>query len=414
MENTVHASIRLFLPFKTQKTLKFRKKLFKNPLWLCDDTESCFYLKYIDRIFNKNGIYSDCLIMKKDIENVKGTVGGCSVCLSSARIFSFDTSTAFLELKFLTDCASLNEVADISAKLRRTNKELFNLNDEAGIKLNDLADEILAPFGGYSLFDHLARPAETRAELFVSVVSDEALPICDADAMVYNISAGFNGSYNEAPKPSAIYSNFSHIRWSVTDKGVCAAGIKTENEKDNGFISSAFPCHADKRYIVWFIIALHLKYALYGYMNEIAEGSSSGDLSEFRKKIMELNTKYRFSIISEETSYQELYEKMCSARNLEQEFNDIDGEIERISEFYETEGQKNNTLAMTGLSILCGFSLIIDIYNLFFSESFSPLLTLAGFGGLALVMLYIIFPKKRICTDLRNKILRIIKKFNRN
>lgn len=397
-ENTVapvKAEIRLFLPFRTENTVKFRKKLYNNPLWLTEDTESCFYLKYIDRIFNKSGIFSDCLIMKKEINQSCSISPELSIILSSARIFSFDTATAFAELKFTAECNSLSEAADISAFLRLSNRELLS-PDGTLVSPNRIAEELISPFGKVELFDHLAPSGEQRAELFVSVVADESTTFEEADSLSFNIASGLSGSFRGKADESRLYHAYPDIRWAVTDKGVCVTGIKTREEKSRFFVENKFPGYADKRYIVWFIIALHLKYALYRYMNEIAETASAGILNKSRKKIMELNTKYRFSIISDETSYQRLYEMMCESRKLDSEFNDIDGEVERISEFYETEGQNNTTRAMTFLSIVCGFSLAVDTCELVMGAEADISFALKIFLPVLAATLLLIIPTRKI------------------
>lgn len=386
-----NTAIHLYIPFKTHRTTSFRIKLSSDKFWCFENSLSTgFFLGYIDRIFNKDGIYSDCLIMKNESFDFKFKLSDTMLCIEKLRIFSFDTSVAFLELSIPVQSDNLEKTADIVSQLRLSNQKSIVLPNGMITEINYTVENILNKFGKITVFEHLGSSSETRPELFVSTVLDK-----EPDNVLlhsYRIANGLDSRYHGEFTDGEFYSNFSYIKWCVTDRGVCNIGIKTENKENCDFISNNWHSYTETRYIVWYILVLHQKYSMYQYMNDIADRSAFGNLREFQRKIMLFNTKYRFSIISEESSHQKLYEIMSKVKCLDDEFNDIDDEIIRISEYYESKNDKNNTKAMTIISILCAASAIKDFYGIISGENIFMGLS-SSFNSLSAEgqMLFVIF-----------------------
>ncbi len=369
-DNTSNNSvIRLYIPFKTHHTLGFRIRLASDNDWKLESSLSTgFYLGYIDRIFNKKGVYSDCLIMKNESFNLGFKLSDTMVFIKKLRIFSFDTSVSFLELSIPLVSSNLDITSDIVSQLRLSNhKNVILQRKNTTTDVNTIASNILRKFGKITMFEHLGASSETRPELFVSVILDNEPENISLHS--YRIANGLDSRYKGEYSDCEFYSNFSYIKWCVTGRGVCNVGIKTDNQENCDFISNNWHSYTETRYIIWYILVLHQKYSMYQYMNDIANRSSFGNLRDFQRKIMLFNTKYRFSIISEETSHQKLYEIISKVKCLDNEFDDIDDEIIRISEYYESKSDKNNTKAMTIISILCAASAIKDFYRIVSGEN---------------------------------------------
>ena len=124
---------------------------------------------------------------------------------------------------------------------------------------------------------------------------------------------------------------------------------------------------------------------------------------------MDFNTKYRFTIISEEISHQRLYELMSEEKKLEIEFYDIDEKVARVAEHNDAINDKNTSRAMAIVSALCAISAIKDFYEILSSnatgekfitafENFSSLSKILSsiFIILIIIALAIIFPKRQI------------------
>jgi len=383
--------IHLYIPFKSHHTTNFRIKLASDKSWCLENCLSTgFFLGYIDRIFNKNGIYSDCYVTKNESFKLEFKLFDNCLRIEKLRIFSFDTSVAFLELSIILTSETLDKTSDIVSRLRLSNQKNIILPDGTATDINCISENILTQYGRVTIFEHLGRSSETRPELFVSTVLEK-----EPDNILlhsYRIAKGLDSRYSGEFTDGEFYSNFSYIKWCVTDRGVCNVGIKTENKENCDFISNNWHLYTETRYIIWYILVLHQKYSMYQYMNDIANKSAFGNLREFQRKIMLFNTKYRFSIISEESSHQKLYEIMSHVKCLDDEFNDIDDEIIRISEYYESKNDKNNTKAMTIISILCAASAIKDFYGIISGENIFMGLS-SSFNSLSVEgqMLFVIF-----------------------
>lgn len=414
MENKfIEADIHLYIPFKTENYYDFRKKLFSAEDWQYETAaDSSFYLKYINRIFNKNGIFSDCMITKKSLH----TELGSNLFINEARIFSFDTGAAFLELSIPFSCDTFEELENTVSLLRLSNQKLFSDKDKKEISINETSLELLSSLGTKSIFCHLPENAQTRPELFVSVILDDFSDNLDLHA--YRIANGLDERYKGEAENCEFYSNFPHIKWAITDRGICNIGIKTKDAANREFIENNWFNFTKTRYIFWYMLILNQKYTLYQYMNDIAENSSFGNLRDFRKKIMEFNTKYRFSIISEEASYQKLYEIAGNIKGLQREFDDIDEEIERIADYHESKNDKNTSKAMTIISILCAVSAIKDFYEFLtrdslFSNAAYAFNVLSPSSKLIFVLFMIIIAAALIIVIPKSGIINLFRKISR-
>jgi len=106
---------------------------------------------------------------------------------------------------------------------------------------------------------------------------------------------------------------------------------------------------------------------------------------------------------------------MSDVKGLEAEFNNIDEEIVRISEYIESKSDKNSARAMMIISILCAVSAVKDFYDIINEGNIVDNLMNLGFAArfmfvvlllLIAVALLIVVPKKPI-----KKVYRYIKKY---
>lgn len=385
----VHGAIHLYVPIHTKNYRGFRTKLLRKSDWTrakiganaSDALDARFYMRYIKQIFGagqngaENPLGVNCLVLQNDTVNYPLSVWEGEVehklTIESARLFSFDTSIAILDLRASVSAAELKSIANVCAALRVTNAPLtYNVSlgsaaaDEitpATITVNDIATALLSGVRGYTLFDHIGSGAETRADVFSAIIADEN--IADKDLNLYRIAAGIDARGETNMPTDALFTPFPHLRWAVTGKGACSLGLLTGDERNRDFIQNRWISIAEKRHALWYVLVLHQKYAMYRYLNDIADKSSLGALKEAQKNIVFFNTRYRFEVVSEDTTYQTLYTMARSAKLVESVFSDIDEEIERINDYNNTVSDKNNVIAMTIVSLVCAISTFIDIFQ---------------------------------------------------
>ena len=359
----ITAVMRLYFPFYTPSWLRFRAEALCKKQWSIDKgIDTRFYLGYIHRIFNSNGLRGDCLVLRREIQSEQLLVFGHALSVSHARIFSFDTSIGFLELNIPYACNKPDKISDIMAFLRCSNFPRLPCGEKERECLNSVATRILTGLGEFTLFDHLAKNGETRPELFVTLLADqktEELPL-----HAHRIARALHSSHEAEVSEMNAYAKFSHTQWEISEYGVCNVGILTGNEQNDVFLNKNWFAHSESRYIPWYILALHQKYALYHFLNEIAQKNDMRNLRKTQKKIVLFNTKYRFRIVSEEIDYQRHYEQFCELIGLDKQFDDIDDEIERISDYHETVGSAKNNASMTIIALVCTLSVLQEFYDL--------------------------------------------------
>ena len=418
---TVTSVIRLYFPLQTPSYFKFRSKAISRKGWSVDHMiDSGFYLSYIGRIFNKNGLNSDCLVLCKKLQNKNYLLPPYSFSVDHARIFSFDTSVALLELNILFSCDNPEDIANLVAVLRCCNHAKVCYGKDETVCVNTIAEQILEGLDPYILFNHIDSCGETRADLFISMIIPQSEN--DINLHAYRIANGLDSRCKEIPESGVnSFSLYPHVQWEISNRGICNTGIITSNERNNKFISQNWFPHSKHRYIIWYILALHQKYALYHFLNEIAKNNAVSSLKKTQEKIVFFNTKYRFSIISEETSYQKPYEMFCEILGLEKQFADIDDEIERISEYHEAISNKNNTKSMTIISILCAIATLKEFYDLVketdsMESIFNSFLSLSSGGKFMyvffllsmIISIIILIPKNNIIKWFKNSIQKFL------
>lgn len=386
---TVRGAVHLYVPIHTKNYRGFRTKLLRKSDWTRADIgantdaalDARFYMRYIKQIFGaaqngaKNPLGVNCLVLQNDTVNYPLSVWEGDIehkiTVDGARLFSFDTSIAILDLRVGICANDLKSVANVCAALRVTNAPLsYNAVSSAAsadeitpatITVNDIAAALLSGVRGYTLFDHIGSGAETRADVFSAIIADEG--IADKDLNLYRIAAGIDTRGDTDVPTDTLFTPFPHLRWAVTGKGACSLGLLTTDERNRDFIENNWISIAEKRHALWYVLVLHQKYAMYRYLNDIADKNSLGALKEAQKNIVFFNTRYRFEVVSEDTTYQTLYTMARSAKLVESVFSDIDEEIERINDYNDTVSDKNNVIAMTIVSLVCAISTFIDIFQ---------------------------------------------------
>lgn len=379
-EGGVRARVHLFLPLLVRSVRKFRAGLCRSGEWKPATLDAKFYMRYIERIFccgndKSCAMTASCTVMQRTGLDMMLRIYDNSFRLAEARVYSFDTSIAMLDLIAEVECEKIDTVADICSIFRQTDSCIVRLPADSAqntsgrlrqpgekVTVNSIAKEVLRPLGECSLFDHLSRDRATRADVFTAIVAEDTAE--NVNINMYRIADGLNARYNEKFPEEAIYMPFPHLRWAITARGACSVGLMTADPYNRAFIRDKWIGIAENRHALWYVLVLHQKYAMYHYLNEIAEGGDRAVLRDFQRKIVSFNTGYRFEIISEDDTYQKPYQMARDAKHVESVFSDIDEEIERINDYHNASADKNNVIAMTIVSLVCAISTFVDIYEL--------------------------------------------------
>ena len=375
----VQASVHLLIPFYIHKSLKFRLNLVQSSEWKHAHMETGFYLRYVDAIFftekdkaSQNPLVSKCLVMENSCCESKLTVRKQEITLEKARLFCFDTSVGLLDFHLAFSCPSIEEVTNVCARLRQTDMPCkisekdpvtSNFLQQQKTTVSCLASKLLSSLGDYTLFDHVGPSGIHRAELLASVIMD-ASASADLDSMMYRVAEGIDMRSEDCISAVSPYCPLPHIRWAITRKGACNVGLLTENKVNREYVETRLHNSISNRHMIWYVLVLHQKYAIYHYLNDIARIKSPSDLKSFQKKVMSFNTEYRFEVIADDSAFQLPYEKTREVKSVEPIFSDIDEEIQRIHAYYDSIRDKNTGVAMTIVSLVCAISTFVDIFSL--------------------------------------------------
>ncbi len=379
----IQVSVHLLIPAYIHHSMKFRSHLLNSNEWNDAPLETCFYLRYVNTIFcseknniGENPLTSRCLVMENSSCKAKLIVRKHEIILDKARIFCFDTSVGLLDLCLAFSCESMDDVANICARLRQMELlykiQMLDLSSNEYLHakkttINSLAYQLISSFGEVTLYDHIGSGGTPRAELLASIIVDSNC-VEELDLLMFRVAEGMDMRSEECVPTATPYCPHPHIRWVITRKGACNVGILTDNKLNRQFVLSQWRDIVSNRHVLWYVMVLHQKYAIYHYLNDIAQKKRPSDLKAFQKKIMDFNTKYRYEVIAEDPAYQIPYEKTREVKSVEQIFIDIDEEIQRIHTYHDAIQSKNNGVAMTIVSLVCAISTFIDIFSLTLSE----------------------------------------------
>ena len=375
----VDAAIHLYFPLYTPKPEAFRLSFLRSDDWTAVALKPEHYMRYIRSICydphdpRQNPLAANALVLQHD--GIQGVfwLREHDVSLNGVRLYCFDTSIAFLDLKMEIQTESLAAVANITSDLRQADKWIKQRQDTEpngdtppkpyrNIQLEAFAEKLLDQWDKtYRMFDHIGKDGAHRADMFVAVHCDREPE--GVDFQMYRIAEGLDSRYEGTPPEEAFYAQHSYLRWAITSKSVCSLAFPTSNQWDRKF-TDEWISRAEAKHVLWYILAIHQRHAMYRKLNEISQKETLHDLRKYQEEIVFFNTKYRFALVAEDPAYQVPYQMLRDAKQTESVFADIDEEIERINDYHDTVDDRNNVIAMTIVSLICMISTVIDVFQL--------------------------------------------------
>ena len=125
-------------------------------------------------------------------------------------------------------------------------------------------------------------------------------------------------------------------------------------------------------------MVLHQKYAIYNYLNTVAADTDKIFVKANQEALIEFNSKYIFSIVSDEHFIQRVYLRMQDVNNINEVYADLMDELKRMFDYTQLKNEeyseiRNSKLNMISviISVLCSITIIFDSINLFTSHGYS-------------------------------------------
>ena len=394
------AFIRANIPFGTDSQFVFCKEFLKNADthgWTKQDLNGKFLLKHINTSFASNII---CL--SKKCENLQILIPAAnpqtssanapySLTISEVQVYCFDTGIGFCSFHFPFDsqteasvlansCAALH--CSVLHADTKEGKPVFYNNTET--YLSCLAAQFLEELLGsdYSLFHTFNHTGSKRINMFSAALCDEDNTECAKDTcedLCYRLANAFDTRGSKLPCEGwDSFHQQDYIRWNFSHRGCAVVANLTGIGQNDTFLQNSWFLSVKSNYFYIYLMVLHQKIAIYHYLNSVADDSNKEQLHFTQKELLDFNSKYIFSIVSDEQNVQTAYLRFKQKTNVEELHAELLEQLRYMFDYAQVETDKASeaenhklTLISTVVSVVCSVSIIFDTFSLFTEHGYS-------------------------------------------
>lgn len=382
------------MPFVVKNKINYDDRFVQSVIregWSRCEMQGDFLLKHINTSFAKNIVCfskkCDNLSLMVPTRNSLDPSGADNHCItiSHVDVYCFDTGIGICTMQIPCDCDIEESVLVDTCSLlhcsvrhpdEKNGKPVF-LN---GTKtyLSCIAEQFLDNLLGksYTLFGTFNDTSLQRVNMFSAV-------LCDKD-QEGNSSESYNkwcyllaNAYDTRDTGLCVddqhcYHQHAYIRWSFSKRGCAAVANLTDTALNDEFLNNRWFVSMGKNYFYPYLIVLHQKLASYYYLNKIAEDPSMNHLEINQKSLIEFNSKYIFSIISDEPFVQNVYLNLKKASNADEVYAELLEQLRRMFDYAqlksnEADEVKNHKLNLISviIAVVCSISIVFDSIELF-------------------------------------------------
>ena len=384
------AFFRANIPFSFDNKIIEDNEFFNltvNKGWEIFDVEGDFLLKHINTTFEKNVV-----ALRKQCDGLTFTLPFCDTSegtetktylfeISEMDIFCFSTGIGIISMYIPYTDAEANALVNTCSVLRccaqhkdPSQGRCVYKNDEETY-LSVLAENELDLIFGKdcSLFNHFNENTLRRIDMFSAVLLDENENQDEYDKICYRLANAFDNRDKDIKiNPKDFYRQQEYTRWSFSKRGCSAVANLTGLNITDSFLENRWFVSVNTNYFYLYIMVLHQKYAIYNYLNEVAIDSDKNYVKLNQESLIEFNSKYIFSIVSDEHFIQSVYLRMKEVNNVDEVYEDLQDELKRLFEYSQLENDKNTEMRNSRLniisifiSILCSVPIIFETFNMF-------------------------------------------------
>lgn len=312
----------------------------------------------------------------------------CTFSVSDINVFCFDTNNGIISLHipFSSDISE-DDLTNLCSSLRCSvrHEKLSNgttiMSDGKEVFLSDIAETYLSELfeNNVTMFKHQNKDSLCRIDIFSCVLSEK----CDKkplDLLSYRLANALDNRDKDLEVcESEFYRPQENSRWCFSKRGSSVIACLCDIQSTNNFLNTRWLDSIKTNYFYLYILVLHQKYAIYNYLDYVATDSQKVFMKSNQESLIDFNSKYIFSIISDETMLQSVYLKMKNVNNVDEVYKDLLDELERMFDYSQLKKDEENTkrnskfsLISLIISIFCSITLIFDTVNVFANYGSKP------------------------------------------
>ena len=385
------AILRASIPFTMNTAVnfndEFRVRASENG-WKKTEIQGSFLLKHINTSFEKNTEN-----FTKRLEGANYTVRMKSPADESVMIeytfsineiyvYCFDTGVGIITFHIPYDNDIEEEAIINTCSLLRCSAKHESAYNGVPVFINGeetylscIADsELKALIGNtYTLFDNFNANSMKRVDMFSAVLSDQSNNENTFDRTCYLLSNTLDTRDSElAFDEKTFYKPQKYTRWSFSKRGCSAVSNLTGMAKTDSFLTDRWFGSIQTNYFYTYLMILHQKYAIYNYLNTVASDTDNSFIKFNQESLIDFNSKYVFTIVSDENFIQSVYLRIKDAVDIDEVYTDLLDELKRMFEYSQLKTEESNEIRNNKLniisviiSILCSITIIFDTINMF-------------------------------------------------
>lgn len=398
-------SVFVLLPFVLTSRIKMNnivQILMDTGEWTEAEIRTKFMYKYVtQKLFCKDSKYRKCFILEYSRNSLQvdgyslytdkeisicpsSSLGGlncasCNFIIDSIKLIAFSSNICMLafNLHFLCKSVDYKIVSNSLYFLKKISDGKFrNTSEESStvswITLSKALLQPLLSFGNHSInFDlnYYSEEKYARANFFVSIIGKNNGTKNEYDKALYYLKHGFTEKYDYIPSKNINnYYAPNGRKWGISYEG-CACILTTEHQMVIRKQLSEFR----NEYFLMYCLLLHQKYFYYKLLMQVGnpKGNSLHELKKYKSDLINFESDFVFSTITEVPQYQGVHEMFFSQLQLSNLCADVKGPIVNLNNNKIEKNEKIISLIGFFVSLLGIFSILADGYfivNLFLGE----------------------------------------------
>ena len=239
-----------------------------------------------------------------------------------------------------------------------------NESEDKEINIVDITNRLLELKGRRNKTELF--PISCKNQCYVYHRIQLAEPLAEEEVMrdLLLLRKGFHGSFiaHEEDENSIydfVWKQNKNLYWGGSMKGLVSLSFCMPGE-NNYFVTKPYVNNVRNHYFLLYMILLHQRQVLlyYNYL-AVKEQNHMKKLEKIKKELIRFRINFAYKTVSDEASYQKLYDGMYECLSLDNLNSDIQDVIDRVTEYQDFSNEKgmNRALALIGMfSIFSAFA----------------------------------------------------------
>ncbi len=307
--------------------------------------------------------------------------------ISQLQVYCFDTGIGFftfhIPYKDVDDSVIINTcpVLHSSAHQKSGNQGIPLTKENVQTYLSNIAAENLAVLfdEGVLLFPTLNDISLRRINMFSAGLCEKNDDNRANTKLCYCLANAYdNREKSFVEDENQFYHQQDYICWGFSKRGCSVVANLTGLPINDQFLTERWLSSVESNYFYLYLLVLHEKFAIYNFLNDIAEDPDKSELKINQKALLDFRSKHIFSIVSDEQHIQRVYEKIKQANNTDDLYPELIDQLQQMFDHTQYQSNKSNELINRRISLIsaaigavCSVSIIFDTADLFSTRGYT-------------------------------------------